>query len=412
MSVDPLDFLSDQKQADPLDFLGKDVSKKRSVLSAFPKGLVKGAAKFSPLPSFGPVPYELGERATERVLPTHKGNIEDVLEFAGENAPLAAFGEGGLVKKGLQSLSGGLFKKGAKESGLPEWAQDIVGGVGISAPSVAKAAVSKTLKPSRSQKAVVDFLKDKGFTDKEITPIIQDKKKLSWLSKGAMKYEEKAPWLKGIQNKLGGLFEDIRAKGQSGGYLEGQALKDFEDKFFKIADNLPKRHRRLIEKEIEELQNHPIDFTALHDFNIAVNDVVKAATGGKSSIGKLKEATHQAQKSLNPELFKELRMTDEAYSKLMNFTDKMTTKNWQNLVNLGQAGHALYGMLTLNPVALKAAGIAAAGRYGLRQVLSNPRLQNIHSKMWDAFLKNKTSQALKLAEILEKEIGSTESMQE
>jgi len=415
METDPLDFLDSTESSDALDFLGKDISKGRSLASAPAKGLIKGASKFSLFPSFGPVSQQLGERMTEKFLPTREGGLEDILEFGSENIPLAALGEGGLVKKGLQALTGALSKKTAKELDLPEWAQDIVGGFGMAVPAMAEGVLSKTLHPSKAQKSIVDFLKNKGFTDKEVTPIIQDKKKLSWLSKGAMKYEEKAPWLKGIQDKLGGLYSDIRTKGQTGNYLQGQPLRDFERKFHNIANNLPKRHRRLIEKEIDELFNNPIDFTSLHDFNIATNDIIKAATGGKASIGKLKEATHEAQKAIDPSLFKELRTTDEAYSKLMKFTDKMTTKNWQNLVNLGQAGHALYGLLTLNPAVMKAAGIAAIGRFGLRQVLSNPRFQNIHSKMWDAFLKNKIPQALKLAEILENEIQkdqSTESLQE
>ena len=409
MAADPLDFLresnSSEEASDPLAFLGKGVSKGQSLASAPLKGLIKGAAKFSPLPSFGPVSGQLGERMTEQMLPTKEGGLEDILEFAGENIPLAALGEGGLLKKGMGAIAGGLAKAGAKEMNLPEWAQDIVGGFGMAAPSMAQGALSKTLRPSKAQSAVVNFLKDKGFTDKEITPIIQDKKKLSWLSKGAMKYEEKAPWLKGIQDKLGGIYSDIRAKGQTGNYLQGQPLRDFESKFHGIADKLPKRHRRLVEKEVEELFNNPIDFTSLQDFNVAVNDIIKAATGGKASIGKLKVATHEAQKGLDPALFKDLRSTDEAYSKLMNYTDKMTTNNWQNLVKAGQAGAALYGMLTLNPAFMKAAAITGASQYGLRQVLSNPRLQNIHSKMWDAFLKNKMPQALKLAELLKEEMG-------
>jgi len=400
---------SEKKSSSFFSDLEKEPSRGKSLLSAPIKGFIKGASKFSPLPSLGPVSPELGERITEQVLPTRSGGLEDILEFTGENAPLAALGEGGLVKRGLQALTGAVAKKGAKEAELPEWAQEIVGGIGMATPSIIEGALSKTLRPSKAQKAVTSFLKDKGFTDKEITPIIQDKKKLSWLSKGAMKYEEKSPWLKGIQDKLGNIYEDIRVQGQSGSFLEGKGLRDFENNFHKIADKLPKRHKRLIEKEIEELFNNPIDFTSLHDFNIAVNDVVKAATGGKASIGKLKSATHEAQKSLNPSLFKDLRTTDEAYSKLMKFTDKMTTKNWQNLVNLGQAGHLLYGLLTLNPATLKVAGATAAGRFGLRQVLSNPRLQNIHAKMWDAFLKNKMPQALKLAELLEGEINKKES---
>src|SRR5882757_4332971 len=264
-----------KKESSFFSDLESEPSKGRSIASAPLKGLIKGANKFSLLPSFGPVSQKLGERMTEEFLPTQEGGLEDILEFTGENLPLAALGEGGLVKKGLQSISGGLAKSGAKELNLPEWAQDIVGGFGMAAPSTVEKALSKSIAPSNKQKSIVNFLKSKGLSDKEITPIIQDKKKLSILSKAAMKYQEKSPFLKGIQDKLGNIYEDIRAQGQVGKFLQGPELRDFESKFYKTLDKLPKRHSRLIEKEIEELFNNPIEFTNLHDFNVAVNDVIK-----------------------------------------------------------------------------------------------------------------------------------------
>ena len=344
------------------------------------------------------------ENLIEQFLPTQEGTAEDVLEFTGENVPLTLLGEGGLLKRGLQALTGGLAKKGAKEAELPEWAQEIVGAAGMVGPSMVKGGLSKALRPSSKQKEVYDFLKSKGLSDKQITPIIQNEKKLSALSRPAMKYNKKPEWLKGIQNKLGEIYEDIRGKGQNENYLKGEKLTDFENKFYKTLDKLPKRHTRLIKSEVEDLFNQPINFTSLRDFNAAINDVIKGTEGGKASIGKFKEATHEAQKALDPALYKELRDTDKVYSKLRNYTERMTKKNWEGLLTLGHSGHILWGMLTLNPGVLTKAGMLLGGRYTLREMLSNPRLQNIHSKMWDAFLKNKTSQALKLADLFKKEI--------
>jgi hypothetical protein len=411
MATDPLDFLDSepsQTETDQLSFLGEDVSKGRSLASAFPKGLIKGSRKFSPIPSVGPIPNKLAEKLIEQFLPTQEGNAEDILEFAGEHAPLAAFGEGGLVSKALQTVGGALGKKTAKEMELPEWAQDLAGGIGMSVPAAGKSVFSKSLVPSDKQKSVVDFLKSHGFNEKEITPLIQDKKMLSWLSKGAMKYEEKSPFLKGIQDKLGGIYENVRTQGQQGNYLQGQPLRQFEKSFHDLADKIPKRHRRLIEKEIEELFNNPIDFTSLHDFNVAVNDIIKGTTGGKASIGKLKIATHDAQKKLDPALFNDLRKTDKVYSSLMNFTDKMTKKNWEGIAKLGDAGKVVIGALIFNPgmIGVGAKGLAAvaASRYALKQLLVNPRLQNLHIKLQNAVSQNKASQALKIAEMIKKEL--------
>ena len=382
----------------------EDVSKARSVASAFPKGLIREARKFNPFQSKSAIPDQLSENILNKFLPTKEGAAEDILETAGEFAPHTLLGEGGLLKKGAQALTGSLTKQAAKEFDLPEWMQDIAGVIGTSGPDILKSISSKALRNIPKQQQIIDFLKSKGMSDKEITPLIQNPKKLSWLSKGAMKFEEKSPFLKGIQEKLGHVFEDIRGRGQSGTFLRGPELAKFDTDFHNILGKIPKRHARLVEKEIDELMNHPIDFTSLHDFNIAVNDIIKATKGGKASVGKLKVATHDAQKALDPSLFNDLRSTDKAYSNLMNFTDKMTKKNWDGIARLGDIGKTITGALIFDPVmmglSIKGMAASAMTRYTLKQMLTNPRLQNIHKKLQEAVIHNNFSQATKLAELL------------
>src|SRR5215469_5177419 len=164
-------------------------SRQRSLLSAYPKGLIRGASKFSPIPSLGPIPEKLQERLLEQFLPTQKGQIpEEILEFTGEMTPAAALGEGGLLKRGISALSGALGKKAAKELGMPEWAQELTAGASMVAPSAIKGAIEKGLKVNNFKKVVADFLRSKGMTEEQIIPIIQNKKKLNLFSKRAMKF--------------------------------------------------------------------------------------------------------------------------------------------------------------------------------------------------------------------------------
>ena len=374
-----------------------------SLAHAGAKGLIKGGRQFNPIPHGSPISNELAGNLMERFLPTRKGNAEDIVEFTAENLPLAFMGEGGLIKKGLSALTGSLSKKGAKEINLPEWAQEIAGGLGMAAPGIGQAAASKALRPSSSQNSIVDFLKSKGLSDKDITPIMQDKKMLSFLSKAALKYEKKEPWIRGIKNQIGNIFDDIRTKGRNSTFSSNNDLINFENEFNQKLNKLPRRHRKLIQKEVDDLMNNPVDFTELHDFYKAVNDIVKDVEGGKASIGILKEPVERAQLKMNPDLYKELKMTNESYSRLSDFTDKMTKKNWDSLLNLGQAGGALWGLLTMNPALLTKTGVVGATRFTAKQMLSNPRLQNIHLKMWDAFLKNDIPLSLKLSNLMKDE---------
>lgn len=401
MTNDPLDFLGKEESSDPLDFLEETPSNLRSKSSAFAKGLIKGASNFSPLPSTGPVPQKLGKRITEQMLPSKKGNVEDILEFTGENLPLATFGEGGLLKKGLQALSGGLAKKGAKEVDLPEWAQDIIGTAGMSIPELTKKGLAKGLHVTPKQDELVNFLKSKGMSEKQITPIIQDPKKLSYLSKAAFKFSKKSPFVQGIKSHSGQILEDIRSRGDNANYLSGKKLDNFLNEFDKIRNSLPKRHTRLMKSEVEDLMNNPINFSSLRDFDIAVNDVIKDATGGKASLGKLKEVLNKGMREIDAPLFKELELGKKAYAKISDFADKMTTKDWKWVVGLGPLGASVMKSLMYGGIKLPIA--TAASQYAARKFLTSPRLQNIHRKLWNAVLKNNLPQTLKLMSLIEKE---------
>jgi len=408
MANDPLDFLdSGKSSSDPLDFLGKDVSRAKSIRNALPKGFIRSGRRINPLNPSNYLPgiQEGREKILQEVLPTKEGGVEDILEFTGENLPVAATGGGGLLSKGIQSLGGGLARKAAKEMDLPEWAQEIAGVAGMVGPDVAKSISSKALRPSFKQAKVSEFLKSKGLSDQEITPLIQDKRKLDLFSKGAMKYDRENPFVKGIKDKLQSVYEDIRIKGKNTGYLEGPSLREFENGFYKKLDNVPEHYKHMIKKPVEHLIDNPIDYTALHDFNVAINDIVKGAQGGKAAVGIMKEPIKEAQKKLDPSLFLENEQTNHAYKQLHKFTDKMTQKNWMTLLNTGHMGTLLTGILTFNPLALKAAGSVAFGRYALKKMLTSPRLQNIHKKMQDAALKNNVPKAVKLMELFQKEVG-------
>jgi hypothetical protein len=319
---------------------------------------------------------------------------------------LSLGGAGGPLGTALAG-AGGATGQLVREEGGPEWLAQAAD-IGINFSNLPKAILSKTLRPSSKQKQIVDFLKSKGMSDKNITPIIQDKKKLALFSKAALKYDKKEPWLKAIQGDLGNIFDGIREEGRQAGNLTGTSLRKFEDSFYDKLDKVPRMYRGLIKKEVEDLFNNPINFTELHDFNKAVNAIVGDVSGGKAAVGLLKEPIEKAQQSMNPSLYKELKMTNKAYAGLSEFTNKMTKKNWENLMNMGEMGGITYGLLMMNPLLLKP-GVALAGaRIGSRQALSNPRLQGMHLKLKDAFLKNDIAKTLRLASELNKELGNGE----
>lgn len=413
MATDPLDFLdqpyeSDETSEDTLGFLDEDFSRGRSLASAFPKGAIRTGRKFNPLQPGSPIPNKLAERMLQKFLPTREEAPEEILETAGELAPFVAMGPEGLISKGAQVATGALGKQIAKELSLPEWAQEIIGAGSMGIPGASKSLLSKGMKVSPKQEAVYNFLKSKGMTDKQITPIIQNPKKTSWFSKGAFKYEKESPFIQGIEKKNREIYNGIREQGKKSGYLEGEALKDFEKDFYKEFDDLSELNRGRIKAAEETLFKKPITYADLLDFKIHANELIKDTEGGKAAIGVLKGPVKRAQAKLSAPLFKEQELADKAYKGMKNFTKKMTTKNWEGVTKLGTAGKVLMGAVLLNPammgIGLKTAAAVAAGRYALRQMLVNPRLQNMHKKIQEALLQNKTKQALQLSELFKKEL--------
>ena len=412
----------DQEQPDQMKSQPQqELSRTRSVVSALPKGVIESLQGISDLvnlpmdylikkvaPEFSKKKENLRQaeiEAVERFLPTKEGAAEDILRFVGQNIPAASTGGAGLAMKGAQALSGGLAKKSLKELGAPEWVQDLGSGISMMAPGLTKAGVSKVLKPSASQKQVVDFLRKKGLTDKQITPIIQNEKKLAVLSKVAFKYPEQGKFASELQKSLGDLYEDIASKGShkplTGNGLDG-LTKGIQDTLLKINP----RYRSAVSKDIENLFSEPVTFKSLQEFKEAINDSVSHMTGGKKSIGAIKGPIEQAMKHIDPKLYAEQKILDVSYGKMKNFLKNMTKSQSEGLLKLEKVNPAVAAAMGLKFAAMpKLAALGIAAPVAARQFLINPRLQRIHSKMWEELGKNKIPQVIKLADLFEREFA-------
>lgn len=137
--------------SDILSFLekGSPPSKTRSVLSALPKGIIKGSSEIGetiPISPGGPIPKKAEEQILERVLPTREGKLESFLERTGKLLPLVALGPEGLGSKLLQLLGGTAAGELAKREEVGPTGQAISEAVGMGLPALLKSAVSRGLK--------------------------------------------------------------------------------------------------------------------------------------------------------------------------------------------------------------------------------------------------------------------------
>lgn len=382
----------------------KPPSRFRSLISAPIKGALKGAqeivrsATLFPTSPFSP---QLSERLTESLLPTQEKLPEELLERGGKLATYLAGGEGSLASKALRTGIGALAGQTVKETGGGQLAQDIAELASMSAPDLAK-----HIPAQKAQERVINFLRNKGWTDREITPLLQSPKKIARFAKFSAKGDKLEKLNKDIYNKFDNLYDDIREQGKNFPSLNNNQIDTFLDDFQKIWGNIPARYRRKLKDEVNDLLNGEMKFSDFLDFNQAVNAEIKGEKGGKAVLGKIKEATQKAQKEISPELADELSLTNELYGKRANFADHMRPNQLTDLIDAGKIYGTAAAIADMNFSLLKKMiGITGARKLS-REILINPRLQNISNRMLIAFKENKIPQAMKLYEIFKKESES------
>lgn len=387
--------------------LSEEPSRTRSVLSAFPKGILKSyesiQSMHDPIGSFisslgGKSPNkQLEEKAIERFLPTQKGKfIEDVLETAGENAPFFALGPESLATKGLQIGSSALAKQGLKRMGAPELAQDIGGGIAAVAPQGIAGALSKKIIPSSAQKEAYELLKNYGFSDKTITPFIQNKHKLNILSKFSKPFLSKQNIKKDLSTISEKIYQDLLNQGEKLPPLQGMRKTAFLQNLQKEENKIPSFHRKLIQDEIEKIKNSPINYKSLRDFELSINNKIKSTEGGKEVLGILKEPINLGQRLISPEIYQKKQIMNKIYKSGKDFQKKISSDVSDKLLKAGEMGTLITGLLTLNIPLISKVGIKKGSELALSKFLTSPRLQSMRSKLLQSIKNDNQSATINL----------------
>lgn len=383
------------------------IPREHSLAHAPIKGAIKGAMQstvMSPFHNVGPVPAKLGERLLEKFLPTQESPIEGALERAGKiGTSMITGGSGGLIRKGITSLFGGIAGEATKQFGGGEIAQDIAELSGMALPDLAKNIPAK-----KAQERIVGFLRNKGFSENEITPLIQSPEKLARFAKFASKGEKTNQLMRDIYQKFDNVYGSIREQGENLPGLAREEIAKFEKNFEEKLAKIPKFYRRQIKEEVEDLMNSQMKFTDFIDFDQAVNARIKGVEGGKAVLGTLKEFTGEAKKAISPQLADDMNLANELYRKRIDVSKHLRTKEIEEIIDLGEAATLFAGIADQN-VGLIGKVIGLAGTRKLaREMLINPRLQNISKRMLGALKKNQIPIAQKLYEIFKKEAGKSD----
>ncbi len=324
---------------------------------------------------------------------------QKIMDIGKEVAPglgrKAAFG----VLRGLgnvaQEISGGLQTPKQirlKATGLPgetskdriereqgEALGEFMGSLGIPLGPVLPKV--KGLIPKKGKEKLFQFLKEHGFSDKEITPFLQSEKKWSFLKNLAKKDKKTAKLLENIQERSGGIYETLKTQGAAEPGLNPDQYERFIEALGKEKKNIPLVFREKASKDIAELINSPMTNADLIQFNINLNARIGAKKGGPAAIGRLKRPVKEFMKELNPELAADYELANKLYSQGKKIASKLSPKNIDEFIEAGELFGIASGVATRNfGLLTKIVGLTGA-RALSREMLINPKLQRLANKL-------------------------------
>lgn len=402
MSFNP-DDLDIQYSEPDLDIVYLDEekpSKIRSLLSAAPKGFAKELREqltktlgFFPKKlglveedeQLSPISDEEFVENIEKILPTQEGFAEKALERGGRIAPYALTGGGNVAGQALRSALAGFLGEGAKEAGLPEWAQALA-----ELPAFAAPGLGKKIIPKASQKELVEGARNLGLSEQEITPLIQSEIKQKWLTKFAPKRGRTQEALSKSKTALGNVFDRLEKSEPAKNLLTESQSTEVVKNIDNILEQLPAGVRNEIAEDYVDLLNKPISGASLINFWRDLNHYISKGT---DKLGIVKGPITDALENISPELASDFRLTNQLYSKYATINKKLKPTLVQDLMTAGRAVRTLVGASTGNfPLLMEAVGESAAKRIA-RELLINPRLQNISNKMMTSLNQNKYAAA-------------------
>ena len=263
-----------------------------------------------------------------------------------------------------------------------------------------------------TEESFVKALRDRGFSDEQITPLIQSEMKQKVLGKLASKGEETQKILKGSETAVGDLYKSLKnhplANAQLSQPVGRQMLRKLNESYME----LPSRLKNFIKEDYDKFLNSkktPKDMMLL---NQHINDVRKSVPNSKQ-VGRLKGAIEFGMDSVNKELGEEFKLVNDIKSRFAGIEQVLSTKqfdNWMSKAKLGAipagVGWAAYSG-DVEPLALAVAGAAGMEvlSHHLRNALLKPKYQDLGRKFASAIKQNKNVAATSIIRNMGKELA-------
>ncbi len=326
---------------------------------------------------------EEAEEILNKLSPQPEDFISKSLEKGGKNLLYAAIGRSpqAMVRSGAAGVAG----QTAEELGAPPWLQGIAEAAPFAFPSF-----SQAIDPTAGQAAQINFLRRQGLSEAEIAPAIQGERKGRLLAKLIPRRGRTEKVLKQTRQALGNVYNQLRARPEARQLMTPQQVNTFANEVAAVTQNWPAHLRDVVRQDAADLARSGFTGDNLINFWQDLSSLHKL---GYERAGTLKGPITNALDSISPQLGNDFRMTNDIYSNFSKLASRLkpgfATDILNGVAKFLRGGRIMYGFLTGNyPVLLEALGEEGAKIFS-REMLINPRFQNLGKQMVTALNKNK-----------------------
>lgn len=385
----------------PVELKKQELSKLKSIGHALVKGGVKGFFDIGQLGQ--PVlledePFEERQKILSEA-EKYRGHLEESLEEKMPSYP--EFTEKALERGSRLAVSGGGLKgfvagaagQLAEQLGAPEWGQTLAEISGFSMP-----ALGRKIIPTKSQEKLVELARRSGMTEEQIAPLIPSKEKRGFFkkiaSKGTKTQEALGRTKKGIDEAY--QFVEHGPLGQT--VVNPANANKFVSDIHKVAMSLPDEIRGKVLADYKDLLKSK---GTLQDFANFYHDISSQYKINRGHLERFKKPVLEAMESTSPEFAQDFKLVNELYKRRIAASKALKAGEYEGLIELGDVGNLIKTIVspTMKTLAF-ALGVTGARRFA-REMLINPRLQNIHMQMIKAINNKQLGIAADLAKYIQ-----------
>lgn len=363
------------------------------------KGTIEGLSRFGQMLS-GTQPGDITpEEQAERLdvlLPTEDDFGQRGLRRGLQMAPSAIAFPGSALSTLPRSIAAGFLGEGAKDLGLPEWAQTAAEITAFLTPDVTKKLLEKG-----SNAEIIKSAKDMGISDEALTPLLQSEFKEKWLSKLTPRRGGLQESLKRSRKETLGAYETLSKSDIATSEINPETYQKLMTSMGEKLFEMPSGVRNKVKEDFRDLVSRPVTGSSLMNF---YSDINHYYAENAKQLGLLKGPIKDALSSISPQLGKDFETVNKLLHKYHKISQVLKPNLKTDIMEASEALGTLFGIVTGDyGLMYKIAGERTA-RELAKQLLTNPRLQQMGLKTAEAMNKNKAGTILNLADLFAHEL--------